>query len=190
MPDDLGLIAVGLGPGLFTGMRVGIATGRVLSMALGIPIVGASSLSILAAAAEVADRPVVAVIDARRGEVFWKTFEGGESYLLRPEGIQLGSPGDCAAEIAGLETAVVVGGGVGAYGDEFASRGIAAMGGTSLAHPDAEVLNRLAAAEWQKSTDPPDEEFDDTPIYVRRSDAEINWSSVEREAVSVGEGST
>jgi tRNA threonylcarbamoyladenosine biosynthesis protein TsaB len=74
-------IAVGVGPGGFTGLRLGVATARALSQARGLPLVGVSSLAALAAAAhegvrpfesgaEGSDPPVVAVIDARRGEVF------------------------------------------------------------------------------------------------------------------------
>ena len=60
-------IAVGIGPGGFTGLRIGIATARALAQARDLPLVGVSSLAALAAPH---DGPVVAVIDARRGEVF------------------------------------------------------------------------------------------------------------------------
>ncbi len=63
---DLGGICVGVGPGTFTGVRIGIATARGLGMALGIPVAGHSTLAALLAA----DGVDVACIDARRGEVF------------------------------------------------------------------------------------------------------------------------
>ena len=64
-------IAVGVGPGSFTGLRIGVATGRALAQARDLPLAGVSSLSALAAGAHAAPgTPVVAVIDARRGEVF------------------------------------------------------------------------------------------------------------------------
>jgi len=68
---DVGLIAVDVGPGLFTGLRVGVATAKALAQALGIGIVGVRSLDVLAARvlAQGAGE-VVAVVDARRGEVF------------------------------------------------------------------------------------------------------------------------
>jgi tRNA threonylcarbamoyladenosine biosynthesis protein TsaB len=69
--DDIDRIAVGVGPGSFTGLRLGIATARGLAQARDIPLVGVSSLAALAAAAKGDSPPyVVAVIDARRGEVF------------------------------------------------------------------------------------------------------------------------
>jgi tRNA threonylcarbamoyladenosine biosynthesis protein TsaB len=64
--DAIERIAVGAGPGSFTGLRLGIATARGLAQARGLPLVGVSSLAALAAGADAA----LAVIDARRGEVF------------------------------------------------------------------------------------------------------------------------
>jgi tRNA threonylcarbamoyladenosine biosynthesis protein TsaB len=67
--DDIDRIAVGVGPGGFTGLRLGIATARALAQARDLALVGVSSLDALASAAA-GDRTVIAVIDARRGEVF------------------------------------------------------------------------------------------------------------------------
>jgi tRNA threonylcarbamoyladenosine biosynthesis protein TsaB len=72
--DDLDMIAVGTGPGTFTGLRIGVATARALAHARAIPLVGVSTLRSLAAGAVAAaaaqDRTPVAVLDARRGEAF------------------------------------------------------------------------------------------------------------------------
>ncbi len=69
VPADLALVVVGLGPGSFTGMRVGLAAARTLAWALGAPLVGVPSFDALAAAAP-PDRPVAAVRDARRDHVY------------------------------------------------------------------------------------------------------------------------
>jgi tRNA threonylcarbamoyladenosine biosynthesis protein TsaB len=72
--DDVERIAVGIGPGGFTGLRLGIATARGLAQARDLPLAGVSSLEALAAG-----RPdVAALIDARRGEVFAAVWQGGE----------------------------------------------------------------------------------------------------------------
>jgi tRNA threonylcarbamoyladenosine biosynthesis protein TsaB len=76
---DLDAIAVGLGPGTFTGLRVGVATARGLAQALDVTLRGVGSLRALAmpalGGAQAAQRPVLAVLDARRGEAFLAAYE-------------------------------------------------------------------------------------------------------------------
>src|SRR5687767_14505920 len=74
--DDLEAIAVGVGPGMFTGLHIGIATARALAAARGLPLRPVSSLSALAAGIEAPLR--LPLIDARRGEVFGALYQGDE----------------------------------------------------------------------------------------------------------------
>jgi tRNA threonylcarbamoyladenosine biosynthesis protein TsaB len=104
-PADLGGIAVGIGPGSFTGIRMAIATARGLSLALGIPVAGVSTLRALAAGAPGA----VPVIDAKRREIF--TQVDGEPAVLAPQDLRL-DPGT-----------VCVGDGAVRYRDQLTSRG-------------------------------------------------------------------
>lgn len=67
---DLDLIAVTVGPGSFTGIRTGIAAARGLALAAGKPVIGVTTLDVLAAATGAQPEPVVALIDAHRGEVY------------------------------------------------------------------------------------------------------------------------
>lgn len=87
--DAVERIAVGVGPGSFTGLRLGIATARGLAQARDLPLVGVSSLAALAAGASKGVRPpygvVVAVIDARRGEVFAAAEGRFGPVALKPE---------------------------------------------------------------------------------------------------------
>ena len=81
---DVDRIAIGLGPGTFTGLRIGVATARALAQGSGAELVGVSTLRALAAAAEPAapaGRGVLAVIDARRGEVFAAGWRDGAPVL-------------------------------------------------------------------------------------------------------------
>jgi tRNA threonylcarbamoyladenosine biosynthesis protein TsaB len=79
---DVGALAVGTGPGSFTGVRVGLATARGLALALGVPAAGVSTLDALAAGAPGA----VPVVDARRGEVF--VLEG-EPKVISPDELEV-----------------------------------------------------------------------------------------------------
>ena len=84
---EFGCIAVDVGPGLFTGMRVGLASGKALAQALRIPMIGISSLDLLAFPHRHTDRVVVPVIDARKGEVFWAMYRqvpGGVQQVAAP----------------------------------------------------------------------------------------------------------
>src|SRR6185312_353563 len=76
VPDwaEISRLCVGIGPGGFTGLRLGIATARAIAQARGLPVVGVSSLDALAFPQS---GRVAAVIDARRGEVFAATYEDG-----------------------------------------------------------------------------------------------------------------
>jgi tRNA threonylcarbamoyladenosine biosynthesis protein TsaB len=87
---DVERIGVGVGPGTFTGLRIGVATARALAQALGVDVVAVSSLHALAApAAAEHDGPVLAVLDARRGEAFVAAWRGAKRLLaaaaMRPE---------------------------------------------------------------------------------------------------------
>jgi tRNA threonylcarbamoyladenosine biosynthesis protein TsaB len=82
-PDDLDLLAVGVGPGSFTGVRIGLAAARGLALALNVPVAGVSTLEALAAGAPGA----VPVVDARRGEIF--SLVSGDARCLAPDDLQV-----------------------------------------------------------------------------------------------------
>ena len=79
---DIGAIGVDIGPGLFTGMRVGIATAKAMAHALQVPVVGVSSLDLLAHPLRHSSKVIASVIDARKGEVFYAF------YRPVPNGVQ------------------------------------------------------------------------------------------------------
>ncbi|SKA23600.1 tRNA (adenosine(37)-N6)-threonylcarbamoyltransferase complex dimerization subunit type 1 TsaB [Consotaella salsifontis] len=81
---DLAKIAVTVGPGSFTGVRVGVSAARALALALGVPAVGVTTLEALAFPHFRKGRPVVAAIDAKRGEIY--------AALFSPEGMPLAAP--------------------------------------------------------------------------------------------------
>src|SRR5213592_2668472 len=98
-PSALGGIAVGIGPGLFTGMRVGIATAKTLAQALQVPIVGIASLDLVAFSVGYARTLICAAIDAKRGEVFYAFYLPVPGGIARQTEFAVGSPGHLTAEL-------------------------------------------------------------------------------------------
>jgi tRNA threonylcarbamoyladenosine biosynthesis protein TsaB len=158
---DLELLAVDVGPGRFTGLRVGVATVRALAFALRIPVVAVTSLELLAAAAERAteEQPntVTAVIDARRQEVFLQRFVAG-----RPDGdAVVGRPEDLVSSAAG----VVVGDGADRYADHWRTAPVTIVAGV---HPGAAEAITLGAERRAVAGTAV------TPVYLRDPDAVAN----------------
>ena len=181
-PGRLGGIAVGVGPGLFTGMRVGIATGRGLAQVLGIPIVGFTSLDVLAFGMRYTRRLIAAVIDARRGEVFFAFYRPMYGGVAREGYYRVGSPQRLAAEIeAQPEEVLLVGNGALVYRPVLQELG-SQVEFASAAHafPDAGALVELSAPRFVREE--AGRAVDVVPFYVRKSDAEIAWDERARPA--------
>lgn len=168
--STVGRVVVGLGPGTFTGIRVGVATARSVALATGAAIVGVPTSAALAAAARDAgaEGPILVVQDARRREYF----------------VTVVGPGDVAAQAAGLEPwtcpqaelvatvakldprpAVAVGDGAPAWRDELEALGVHVP-----AEPVAHRVDGLALAAVAART-PPAAAADVRPVYVRAPDA-------------------
>jgi tRNA threonylcarbamoyladenosine biosynthesis protein TsaB len=172
--DRLSAIAVGVGPGRFTGLRVGVTTAKVMAQALRIPVVGIGSLDLVAYPLRHARRDVVAVIDARRREVFWARYRPVPGGLERLGDESVDSPTDVAAELqaAGREV-LFAGDGVHRYREVFDELEHAEWAGPAFGAPSALALLELATARVHR------EEFvaahELAPRYLRESDAVINW---------------
>ena len=85
--SEISVVAVDVGPGLFTGMRVGLSAAKAIAQALSVPMIGISSLDLLAFPCRHTDRVVVPVIDARKGEVFYAMYRqvpGGIQQVAEP----------------------------------------------------------------------------------------------------------
>lgn len=182
---DLTAIAVDAGPGLFTGMRVGLATAHTMAWALEIPVVPVCSLDVLAMNAVVEgviadDVPVAAALDARRGEVYWAL------YRFRDGGIEpmsIRAPEVCAPEDVAIvlneraEQVTCVGSGFVRHSGIFEPVTWATCLPGALAHPGAENLVRLAMMKM--SSDDLVEATNVAPMYLRAPDAEIHWNTRE-----------
>jgi tRNA threonylcarbamoyladenosine biosynthesis protein TsaB len=152
-PDELRRIVVGTGPGSFTGLRMGLAAGRALALALDVKVAGVSTLDALAAGAPGA----LPVIDARRGEVF--TLVDGEPVALTPEELSNSL----------LQGRICVGDGAVRY------RATLEAAGAEVPPDESELHLPRAAVHARLATDfGPAERVE--PIYVRAPDADRSRS--------------
>ncbi|MGD2116444.1 MAG: tRNA (adenosine(37)-N6)-threonylcarbamoyltransferase complex dimerization subunit type 1 TsaB [Acidobacteriota bacterium] len=152
---DLDLVAVDVGPGLFTGLRVGIATGKAIAYARGIPILGLSSLELLAFPVRLTDRRIVPVVDARRGEVYHSAYRRRESGGIEPiQEPAVSAPSALARHLAALdEECLLVGNGVRRYADAFSGLEHCTMAPADFDHPSAEAMIGILGEEGQEGQD-------------------------------------
>jgi tRNA threonylcarbamoyladenosine biosynthesis protein TsaB len=173
---EIGCVAVDVGPGLFTGLRVGIAAGKAMAHALRIPMIGVASLDLLAFPVRWSPRLIVAAIDARRGELFTATYRQVPGGVQRLRGFQISSPADLAGDLgATREDVLLVGDGCLRYCDAFADLANVEIADQALAYPSAASLVQLAHARALREDFVKPWELE--PLYLRRPDAEINWST-------------
>jgi tRNA threonylcarbamoyladenosine biosynthesis protein TsaB len=179
--QELGAIAVDVGPGLFTGLRVGIATAKAMAYGLGIPMIGVSSLDLLAFPLRYSSRLIVAVIDARRGEVFHAQYRQVPGGLQRVTDPGVSPPDELASDLlARGEELLLVGDGAHRYADTFAEVVHAEIAEQGQAFPSAAALVQLAHARALREEFVPHWQLE--PTYLRKPDAEINWSTREARA--------
>lgn len=172
--ESIGGVAVGLGPGLFTGMRVGIATAKTLAQTLGVPIVGAASLDLVALSARYSRRLICATVDAKRGELFYAFYRPVPGGVARETGFLVGTPDDVSAELeARAEDILLVGTGGLRYRQQLEGPVHVEFASPGPAHPSAEALVELAVPRLLREDF--DRLYDIQPIYIRKADAEIAW---------------
>ena len=173
--SQIGGVAVGLGPGLFTGMRVGIATAKTLAQALSAPIVGLASLDVVTFSVRYCRRLISAVIDAKRREVFYAFYRPVPGGVARQTDFAVAPADRLMAELeATREDILLVGNGALVYRRELEEAGShVEFASPAYSFPAATALVELAIPRFEREEF--DRVFDVQPYYVRKSDAEIAW---------------
>jgi len=184
--SDVDAVAVDVGPGLFTGLRVGVATAKALAFALEVPVVTATSLEVIAYAVAAGGigpgRLVVPVVDARRGEVFWGRFRVGPDGAEPVGELVRQEPEDLVRALAAAGEPIVVAGdgarryralleplpGVTVAGASFDQPPVAVLAALGVTRATAGVVHDAAAV---------------LPTYLRDADTRIKWERRARRPV-------
>ncbi len=172
--DQLAAVAVGIGPGLFTGLRVGVTTAKIMAQALRIPVVPVPSLDLVAFPLRSSRRLVAVVLDARRHEVYSARYRPVPGGVQRVSDYTVGPAADVVAELeASGDDALLAGDGIDGNRDVFATLDRVEHAGSDFEAPSARALVELASGRVER------EEFvsphDVRPLYLRASDAELAW---------------
>lgn len=173
---EISAIAVDLGPGMFTGLRVGVAAGKALAYARRLPMIGVTSLDLVAFPLRHSPRRIVCALDAGRGEIYHAAYRQSPGGVQRITAPVVTSPEDLASELsATAEEVLLAGDGVLRYQSLFTSLRRVEVADAGEAYPLAGSLVQLAHAQALREEWVSPAEL--TPLYLRKPDAEINWST-------------
>ncbi len=170
---DMGGFAVAVGPGSFTGLRIGLATVKGLVLATGKPVAAVPTLRALAANVPFGSHPVCPLLDARKNEVYAALYQCGSKgpEQLMPE---TAAPiSELASRIPG--TTVFIGEASFLYHDEIEARfgGRALFGPRSASLPSAGTVAELGFSMIKSGKQADADAL--TPLYIRRPEAEVAW---------------
>ncbi len=168
-------IAISMGPGSFTGLRIGMATAKGLALGLDIPLVGIPTLDALARNIPFAAYQICPVLDAKKKEVYVSLLRYEGDVLVKQTPYQVMPPADLVKQIH--EKTIFLGDALDAYGELISEE----LGDLAVFAPDAQRLPRAAiVAEIGLSKLKAGEHLDiasSEPIYIRASDAEISLAN-------------
>ncbi len=176
--DEVDVIAVDVGPGLFSGIRAGLATAQALAGAIGVPLVPVVSLDAVALRARTGHRRIWAVVDARRGEVAVAPYRPLPGGVVRDGAIELVRP-DAFRGMLESDPAekLLVGDWEGMAPEVL--RGIHGLKQGRPRYPVAEAVVEIASAAAERGNFPHPDEV--RPRYMREPDVAVNWTDFRRE---------
>lgn len=173
--EELSAVAVSLGPGSFTGLRIGLAAAKAMAYALSIPLVGVPTLEILAAAFPSPGATVAPLIDAQKGNAYFALYRSKESGLVCEREVVVASPQEIAKVIAEERDPVML---AGDFVRKMVAKGVELPENAKIAPithimPRAALVAARAIVRLENGEGKSPMELE--PIYVRRSEAEVLW---------------
>lgn len=173
VPEDIDAIVVDVGPGLYTSIRVGLASAQGLAAAIGVPLIPASSLDAIAYRAATGRRHIWAVVDVRRGEVAVAGYRPVPGGVVRDGNPELVSWEGFRALLEADPDDILVVGDVPVLPEDSLS-GLHRTRTGRPRYPTADVLIDVAAGSFDRIEIPHPDEV--RPLYLREPDVAINWS--------------
>lgn len=176
--SDLDLIAVAAGPGSYTGVRIGVTTAKTMAWSRNLPLIGISTLAVLAMNGMRFGGKIAPLFDARRDRIYTGLFQGGESGEVRPvKKERVVSVDEWLKELEGEGPVLFLGDDV----DRFRERISDALGENAFFGlppeniPRASCLGRLALERWKREGKGEGPDF--APNYLQLAEAEVKWLS-------------
>lgn len=169
---DLDGVAVSMGPGSFTGLRIGMAAAKGIAMAADLPLLGVVSLDGLSLHCLGVERPVCCILDARKGQVYGALYQYNpeQQYMERQGPVESFTPQALVRRIT--QPTCLAGPGCRPYLEYFQSQKLLDILPDPLIQPRAGFVGFLGAKQLVRGDISPPEQL--TPFYVRASEAEIN----------------
>ena len=174
-------VAVSIGPGSFTGLRIGLASAKGMAYALDIPLIGVPTMEALACQCPVPGIYAVPLIDAQKGNAYMAVYRWEDGQLVEQQAVEVLSVDDCLARCAALDRPVIL------LGDAAVKKVAGRKElpqGVQIALPHIVMpraagtallgLRRLAAGQAGSV-------MDMEPVYIRRSEAEVLWEKRHKE---------
>lgn len=177
-PIDLDAVVVDIGPGLYTGIRVGLATAQGLAAAFGIPLIPAISVDALALEAKTGHRMIWTIVDARRGEFAVARYRPVPGGVVKESPVELMSPDELKAVLQSTADDGLVVGDVSELPEGF-FRGMHHVKTGKPRYPYAVALAEIGAGKYERDEYP--SAGDVRPLYMRDPDVTINWEKLRQE---------
>ncbi len=177
-PSDLDAVVVDVGPGLYTGIRVGLSTAQGLAAAFGIPVIPAVSVDAVALEARTGHRMIWSVVDVRRGEFAIGRYRPVPGGVVKEGETELVKPDVLRAMLDSSSGQSLVVGDVGSL-PEGLFRGLHRVKMGKPRYPYAVALAEIGHGKYEKGEYPAPDDI--RPLYLREPDVTINWEKLRQE---------